>query len=190
MEPQLIDFDVTFTDGTTSRVSVEERAFPGERSQYVTPGAPPALSPERAASKWAAHQLALRSEDGDHATGIASIRRASAEGLKAELAAARDEGAACYGWLSSPPSLRSAGVVLDVAPVATSGVAILRVGGEEIAVDISALRPTAPGPYLDGIVALAPETLAHWRRAYDLAGVVSLESLRATASPDDGGGST
>ena len=75
MEPQRIDFDVTFTDGTTSRVTVEERVFPGERSQYATPGAPPALSPERAASKWAAHQLALRSEGGDFATGIASIRR-------------------------------------------------------------------------------------------------------------------
>lgn len=70
-----IDFDVTFTNGTTSRVSVEERAFPGERPQYTAPGAPPALSPERAASKWAAHQLALRSEDGDHTAGIASIRR-------------------------------------------------------------------------------------------------------------------
>lgn len=70
-----IDFDVTFTNGATERVCITERAFPGEPSHYEGPGAPPARSGESAASKWAAHQLALRSEDGDHATGIASIRR-------------------------------------------------------------------------------------------------------------------
>ena len=70
-----IDFDVTFTNSVTERVSITERVFPGESLHYAGPGAPPALSPERAASSWAAHQLALRSIDGDHTSGIASIRR-------------------------------------------------------------------------------------------------------------------
>jgi hypothetical protein len=74
--PPGINFDVTFTDGTTTRITVWERAFPGESSLYEVPGAPPALSPERAASSWAWHQLADRSIGGDHATGIASIQRA------------------------------------------------------------------------------------------------------------------
>lgn len=67
-------FDVTFTDGTTTRILVWERTFPGEPSLYEVHGAPPALSPERAASKWAMHHLDLRSGNGDHTTGIVSIR--------------------------------------------------------------------------------------------------------------------
>ena len=74
-EPLRIDFDVTFTSGTTERVSSEGRVF-ADATLYEGPGALCALSPERAASRWAAHQLALRSIDGETTTGIASITRA------------------------------------------------------------------------------------------------------------------
>lgn len=71
-----VDFDVTFTDGTTVRITVRERRFPGDTaSHFEVDGAPGGLSPERAASSWAWHRLMDRSIDGDHTTGIASIRR-------------------------------------------------------------------------------------------------------------------
>lgn len=73
--PPGIDFEVTFTDGTTTRVIVWPRTY-ADGPLYEVHGAPPALSPERAASSWAWHALMCRSTDGDHATGIASIRRA------------------------------------------------------------------------------------------------------------------
>lgn len=75
--PPGVDFEVTFTDGTTARVTVREKQFPGDSSSFFeVDGRPAGLSPERAASSWAWHKLMDRSIDGDHATGIASTRRA------------------------------------------------------------------------------------------------------------------
>ena len=77
--PPGVDFEVTFTDGTTARVTVREKQFPGDTASFFeVDGRPAGLSPERAASSWAWHKLMDRSIDGDHATGIASIRRARA----------------------------------------------------------------------------------------------------------------
>lgn len=75
--PPGVDFEVTFTDGTTARVTVREKQFPGDTASFFeVDGRPAGLSPERAASSWAWHKLMDRSIDGDHATGIASIQRA------------------------------------------------------------------------------------------------------------------
>lgn len=77
MDPSCVDFDVTFTDGTTTRITVRERRFPGDTaSHFEVDGAPGGLSPERAVSSWAWHRLMARSIDGDHGSGVASIVRA------------------------------------------------------------------------------------------------------------------
>ena len=74
-DPSHVAFDVTFTDGAVERVTVEERVF-ADGPLYAAPGDMLALSHERAASRWAGHQMSLRSIDGEHTTGIASIARA------------------------------------------------------------------------------------------------------------------
>ncbi len=122
-DPSHVAFDVTFTDGAVERVTVEERVF-ADGPLYAAPGDMLALSRERAASRWAAHQLVLRSIDGDTATGIASIARADdwrgCPSAAEALAHNGRTGGDCFGpWLWREHD--EATVVVRMVAVCSSG---------------------------------------------------------------------
>lgn len=115
MEPQRIDFDVTFTDGTTERVTVQEDAVDNEPSTFLALDASSptnrkahiSTSAERCATAWAVGRLGLRAIDGDHASGIASIRRVDVR-RKWSFVEARDMSA----WRALVLAAVDAGVVI------------------------------------------------------------------------------